>query len=103
MATSPLTPLGKPLSQSPVAASQTPIGQTVPAGQTQPISVFQWISLARASWTWLIRPLWYFCFVWPFKALRYMSSSDADAEQRRRRVAANVEQSRRQDDSRYFK
>ena len=87
MAMTPLTPLGKPLTQAPLPGSQTPapsIGQSVPAGQAQPISAFQWISLVRATWTWLLRPLWYFCFVWPTKLLRCMSYSEAEADRRRR-------------------
>ena len=61
----PITPLGKPLSQNSLAGSEAPLqGPPLAAGE-QPISAFQWISLAKATWTWILRPLWYLCFKWP--------------------------------------
>lgn len=89
MVMTPLTPLGKALTESPLPSSQTPVskfGQPVPAMDEQPISVFQWVSLARATWTWLLRPLWYFCFKWPTNLVRYMlaQAPESDGDRRRR-------------------
>jgi len=64
----PITPLGKPLSQRSLPSADLP-AQVPSFGSTatgeKPISAFQWISLARATWTWLIRPLWLLCVKWP--------------------------------------
>lgn len=61
----PLTPLGKPLSRAPLVSQEVPFSASSQTGTEQPISAFQWVSLARASWTWILRPLWYLCFKWP--------------------------------------
>lgn len=64
----PITPLGKPLSQQSLPSADLP-AQVPSFGSTttgeKPISAFHWISLARATWTWLIRPLWLLCVKWP--------------------------------------
>ncbi|WP_232464575.1 hypothetical protein [Bordetella genomosp. 8] len=49
------------------------------------ISPFQWISLARATWTWIMRPLWNLCFVFPTKVIRYTMSSSPPSEEAGRR------------------
>jgi len=61
----PLKPLGQALSRTPPVNAAVPL--SMPTGTTpeQPISAFQWISLAKATWTWILRPLWYLCFKWP--------------------------------------
>lgn len=65
----PLTPFGKPLTQRPVASADVPIASaTAPAGD-KPVSASQWISLARATWTWILRPLWHLCVQWPVKLI----------------------------------
>lgn len=61
----PLKPLGKALSQNPLMGSDVPLSATSSIPATQPISAFQWMSLAKATWTWILRPLWYLCFKWP--------------------------------------
>ncbi|KAG1246759.1 hypothetical protein G6F68_014496 [Rhizopus microsporus] len=63
----PLTPLGKPLSQGPVAGSSA--APSAPAAASQPITAFQWMSLARATWMWILRPIWYLCFVFPTRIM----------------------------------
>lgn len=73
-----LPPLGKPMSPPSVAGSAAPlqVGTTAPG---QPVSVFQWLSIVRATWTWLLRPLWILFFQWPAKIFfTPFSSSDAD-------------------------
>lgn len=100
MAMTPLTPLGKPLSQNPLPGNGVPVSgphasvfagfqqtgfqQPYPSGSSEP-TAFQWVSLARATWTWLIRPLWYFCVVWPMKVMRYMLVQAPESEGDRRR------------------
>ncbi|KNE27083.1 hypothetical protein AFM18_14540 [Achromobacter spanius] len=59
----PLKPLGKALSQNQLMGPDVPLSSAV--SSEQPISAFQWISLAKATWTWILRPLWYLCFKWP--------------------------------------
>lgn len=65
----PLTPLGKSLSQSPPPSAGTPLVSPPVGAEQAPISAFQWMSLAKASWTWILRPLWYLCFKWPSQLL----------------------------------
>ncbi len=76
---SPITPLGKALSQSPLPGANSPsVSPTVGTAQA-PISAFQWVSLAKASWTWILRPLWYLCFKWPsLLILGGLKGSDSD-------------------------
>lgn len=66
---SPITPLGRPLSQQPIAGNNTPVTPTTAAPVEQPVTAFQWFSLARASWNWIVRPLWYICVKWPLQLL----------------------------------
>lgn len=61
----PLKPLGKALSQNPLMGRDVPLSATSSIPAEQPISAFQWMSLAKATWTWILRPLWYLCFKWP--------------------------------------
>ena len=80
-----ITPLGKPLSQNSVVGANVPLsGNGIPA-PTQNITAFQWWSLARATWTWILRPLWYLCFKWPTKLL-IPTISDAEDDRRRREM-----------------
>lgn len=65
----PLKPLGKALSQSPVASAAVPMPAPSVGSVEQPISAFQWVSLAKATWTWILRPIWYLCFKWPSQLL----------------------------------
>jgi len=60
-----ITPLGKPLTQRPVAGADIPVTPATAASAEQPVTAFQWFSLARASWNWIVRPLWYICVKWP--------------------------------------
>lgn len=84
----PITPLGKPLSQQPFASTNVPtqvssvIGSA--ADKNQPISAFQWVSLARATWTWLLKPLWYLCVKWPVMMILPGVSKQRDEEWQRR-------------------
>ncbi|CAB3842133.1 hypothetical protein ACMU6081_24485 [Achromobacter mucicolens] len=61
----PLKPLGKALSQNPLMGTDVPLSVPPGVAPDQPISAFQWMSLAKATWTWVLRPLWYLCFKWP--------------------------------------
>lgn len=61
----PLKPLGKSLSQNPLVGSNVPASPPLAGAPAQPVSAFQWMSLAKATWTWILRPLWYLCFKWP--------------------------------------
>jgi len=83
----PITPFGKPLSQSPLMGSETLPPSATTTGAEKPISAFQWVSVLRATWTWILRPLWYVCFKWPaqllFVGLAPRSVSRADEERRR--------------------
>lgn len=45
-----------------------------------PISTFQWLSLARATWMWVLRPLWYLCVVFPSKLLGFGLKMGARSE-----------------------
>lgn len=65
----PLKPLGKALSQNPLMSSNVPLSASPDAAAQQPISAFQWMSLAKATWTWILRPLWYLCFKWPVQLI----------------------------------
>lgn len=56
--------LGKQVSQNPVMQADLPSAPAQPT-MDKPISAFQWISLVRATWTWVLRPLWYIGFKWP--------------------------------------
>jgi hypothetical protein len=76
-----ITPLGKPLSRNSVVGSNIPLANPGPLGGEQPISAFKWLSLVRATWTWILRPLWHLCFKWPVKLLIPTMS---DAEDKRR-------------------
>ena len=73
-----ITPLGKPLSQQPFASMNVPTNVSSVVGNApdtdQPISAFQWVSLARATWTWLLKPLWYLCVKWPVMMILSPSS-----------------------------
>jgi len=72
----PLTPLGKPLSQLPLGGADVP-ASSAPQSTDAPISAFQWVSLAKATWTWVLRPLWYLCFKWPSQLLFAGTSASA--------------------------
>lgn len=72
----PLTPLGKPLTQQPVAGANTPVTPAITPQPEEPVTAFQWFSLARASWNWIFRPLWYICVKWP-TLLMFGSGSSA--------------------------
>lgn len=61
----PLKPLGKALSQNPLLGNDVPLSAPPGAAPEQPISAFQWVSLAKATWTWILRPIWYLCFNGP--------------------------------------
>ncbi|MNV56582.1 hypothetical protein D3C71_1488740 [compost metagenome] len=61
----PLKPLGKALTQNPLIGRDVPLSATSTVPSEQPISAFQWMSLVKATWTWILRPLWYLCFKWP--------------------------------------
>lgn len=83
----PITPLGKSLSQQPLPSADQPaqaISAGSPAAGEPPISAFQWMSLARAAWTWLIRPLWLLCVKWPAMLVLPASSVRGQDERRRR-------------------
>lgn len=83
----PLTPFGKPLSQNPLMDSEALPPSATTTGAEKPISAFQWVSVFRATWTWILRPLWYVCFKWPaqlfFVGLAPGSVSRGDEERRR--------------------
>ena len=82
----PLTPLGKPLSQQPLVGEHVATSSTLHGvSAEQPVTAWQWVSLARATWTWLIRPLWYMFFKWPSKLLLPPPLTDAEYEEERRR------------------
>ncbi len=88
----PITPLGKPLSQQPVPGANIPV-QTPSAVRSpgeEPISAFQWVSLARATWNWLIRPLWLLCVKWPAMLILPSSASGGRQDERRRRDDDNA-------------
>ena len=68
----PITPLGKALTQQPLVGAEIPLSGSVAPVAEKPISASQWLSLARASWTWILRPLWYLCFKWPAQMLLLM-------------------------------
>jgi hypothetical protein len=74
----PLTPLGKHLSQGPIAGNSA-----VPpaSAASQPVSAFQWLSLARATWMWVLRPIWYLCFVFPSKLVAGGARSQSEEQQ----------------------
>lgn len=79
----PVTPLGKPLSQNPLMGPDVPLSSPIQSGVEQPISAFQWVSLVRATWTWVFRPLWYLCFKWPTQLILPVASVRRDEERRR--------------------
>ncbi|MCY1502386.1 hypothetical protein D9M68_364860 [compost metagenome] len=88
----PITPLGKPLSQGPLVNPNVPLQPSVPDAGEAPISAFQWISLVRATWTWLLKPLWYLCFKWPSLIISTSAvSRGGNDNERRRRDADNAE------------
>lgn len=82
----PITPLGKPLSQQALPSADQP-ARAFPSGSATtgeaPISAFQWVSLARATWTWLVRPLWLLCVKWPAMLVLPASSKRPDDPRRR--------------------
>jgi hypothetical protein len=74
-----MAPISKSLPQRPVGVANIPVQASSPslsdgAAVNQPISAFQWISLARATWTWLLKPLWYLCVKWPVMMILSPSS-----------------------------
>ncbi|WP_287955579.1 hypothetical protein [Achromobacter sp.] len=84
----PLKPLGKPLSCGSLPGADVPAQSSLGAAAVdQPISAFQWISLVRATWTWLLKPLWYITFKLPTQMLLYMRPSPQSTEDQRRRQA----------------
>jgi len=82
----PLAPFGKPLSQHSLVGSEALPPSATTTGAEKPISAFQWVSVLRATWTWILRPLWYLCFKWPAQMLLYMRPPQDDKywEERRR-------------------
>ena len=88
----PITPLGKPLSQQPFVGTSVPTDVSSAMGSTgdtnQPISAFQWVSVARATWTWLLKPLWLLCVKWPTMMI-LSPSSCKDREERLERFRKN--------------
>ncbi|MDH0740365.1 MULTISPECIES: hypothetical protein [Achromobacter] len=78
----PITPLGKPLSQNPLMNSSVPLSPASTVAGDQPISAFQWVSLFKAAWTWIVRPLWYICFKWPAMMVLPSAASRAGREER---------------------
>lgn len=87
MANPPLTPLGKQLSDSPIVSNAAPLASGfsgLPAAPEQPVSAFQWVSLVRATWTWILRPLWQLCVIFPFKIGSAMGAQSNDALTRTR-------------------
>ncbi len=76
----PITPLGKPLSQTPLGGANSP-APSAPLSSNTPVSAFQWVSLAKATWTWILRPLWYLCFQWP--AQLFFASTPAPSRRNR--------------------
>lgn len=93
---SPITPLGKPLSQNPMVGSHIPLSSPTQAAPAEPISAFQWVSLARAAWTWILRPIWYLCFKWPTKLL-VPTVTAARSDERRREEEEWWDHRRRQE------
>lgn len=79
----PITPLGKSLSQSPMLGSDVPLSSPIQGAAEPPISAFQWVSLVRATWTWVLRPLWYLCFKWPAQLILPVASAGRDEGRRR--------------------
>ncbi|MNW98888.1 hypothetical protein D3C86_283560 [compost metagenome] len=80
----PITPLGKALSQNSLPSADAPLSAPFPGVADQPVSAFQWVSLARATWTWVLRPLWYLCFKWPTQLLFPQSGKSNSDEWRER-------------------
>jgi hypothetical protein len=100
----PITPLGKPLSQQPFAGMNVPtdLSSVVGCGANtnQPISAFQWVSLARATWTWLLKPLWYLCVKWPVMMI-LSPSSRKEREERLERLWERQAQQNREERSKW--
>ncbi|MFJ3465300.1 hypothetical protein [Achromobacter spanius] len=80
-----ITPLGKALSQNPLPSADAPLSAPISTTVEQPISAFQWVSLAKATWTWVLRPLWYLCFKWPTQLLFPQGSRRSSADEWRER------------------
>lgn len=76
---------------SPGASARPDLSAIKPDAPGTP-SVFDWISLARATWTWLLRPLWYICVVFPCKFCFAMLKANARTQE---------EEDRRLDDEWY--
>ncbi|MDH0090881.1 hypothetical protein N7373_05425 [Achromobacter mucicolens] len=81
----PITPLGKPLTQQPIASADIPVTPAIAPQVEEPVTAFQWVSLARASWNWIVRPLWYICVKWPLQLMlipstKSTSRDDEDSE-----------------------
>lgn len=64
-----IKPLGSSLPSSDAASS---VASTTVSTK---VSAFQWISLARGTWMWIIRPLWYLIVVFPCRLMGYMLGS----------------------------
>lgn len=79
----PITPLGKPLSQQPLSQSSFP--HEAASSADKPISAFELVSLIRATWTWLIKPLWYLCVKWPVMAVLPPRLSQREIEEREKK------------------
>lgn len=79
MALPPLAPLGKQLSQSTLSGGSAPTS-AAPTAASQPVTALQWLSLVRATWMWILRPLWYLCFVLPGKLLGGHGRSDSEEQ-----------------------
>ncbi|MDZ5618037.1 hypothetical protein U2261_25720 [Achromobacter xylosoxidans] len=70
----PITPLGKPLRQQPVPGADVPLSLTATRHVEEPVTALQWVSVARATWNWILRPLWYIFIKWPLQLLVVPSS-----------------------------
>lgn len=80
-----IAPPGKTLSQQPPPNSPHQQSTVVASADAQPVTAFEWVSLARATWKWLIRPLWYICFKWPAVMMFRACHMDEEKRQRQRR------------------
>ncbi len=89
-----MAPISKSFPQQPVVGADMPVQASSPsvsggAAVNQPIFAFQWVSLARATWTWLIRPLWLLCVKWPVMMVLPHRISEKEWEERLRRERDN--------------
>jgi len=74
----PLTPLGKPLTQNPVVSADVPFDNP-----REPISAFDWFSVMRVTWKFLIRPMWHLCVKLPWQLVQAGSYVSPEEQKRR--------------------